>query len=208
MLDPEDQRLALMAICSYALDGEEMQLSGVPAAVFMLTKPNLDTSKKRADSGRIGGKSKADTNQKASKDEAKLKQNPSKDEAIKDKGYRIKDKGQEIKDKDDIPGHKLKFAENVSMTQEQHAKLLVEYGEADTARLVTILDNYKGSSGKRYKDDYKAILSWCVDRLNEEKANSRKPAKINAPPSMHYDGETVKKDMDRLDRIMGANHGS
>jgi hypothetical protein len=44
--------------------------------------------------------------------------------------------------------------------------------------LVEILDNYKGSTGKKYKSDYRAILSWCVDKLNEEK--SRKPKSTQA----------------------------
>lgn len=55
------------------------------------------------------------------------------------------------------------------MTNVQHEKLLAAHGSADTARLIEILDNYKGSTGKTYKDDYRAILSWCVDRLKEER---------------------------------------
>ena len=60
------------------------------------------------------------------------------------------------------------------MTNEEHDKLVSAHGEADTARLIEILDNYKGSTGKRYKSDYRAILSWCVERLEEEKAKAPK----------------------------------
>ncbi len=67
---------------------------------------------------------------------------------------------------------KTKLAEFVSMTEEQHSKLVEKYGAALTARAIEILDNYKGSTGKRYKDDYRTILSWAMaeaqKRTNEE----------------------------------------
>lgn len=73
---------------------------------------------------------------------------------------------------------KVQCAENVSMTNAEYQQLLDTHGPADTKRLVEILDNYKGSTGKKYKSDYRAILSWCVDKLNEEK--SRKPKSTQA----------------------------
>lgn len=63
------------------------------------------------------------------------------------------------------------------MTNAEHQKLLDTHGPADTARLIEILDNYKGSSGKKYKSDYRAILSWVEDRLEEEK--KRQPSSSN-----------------------------
>ena len=67
---------------------------------------------------------------------------------------------------------KVQWADHVAMTEAQHEKLLASYGRADTARLIEILDNYKGSTGKVYRDDYRAILSWCVRRLEEDKARA------------------------------------
>jgi len=64
---------------------------------------------------------------------------------------------------------KIQYAEFVSMTEEEHSKLVSEFGETDTARLVEILNNYKGATGKRYKSDYLAIRNWVISRLNEEK---------------------------------------
>ena len=63
----------------------------------------------------------------------------------------------------------IQYAEFVSMTADEHQKLVDEFGETDTASLIQILDNYKGSSGKKYKSDYRAIRSWCVERLEEQK---------------------------------------
>lgn len=69
------------------------------------------------------------------------------------------------------------------MTNREHEKLLAAHGPADTKRLIEILDNYKGATGKRYASDYRAILSWVVDRLREEKGGqqSRTCATTGAP---------------------------
>ena len=63
---------------------------------------------------------------------------------------------------------KYKYAEFVSLTRDEYAKLCEQFGEAQTNRMIEILDNYKGAKGKRYKSDYRAILTWVVDRYNEE----------------------------------------
>lgn len=63
---------------------------------------------------------------------------------------------------------KIKYGEFVRMTEDEHQKLLEQYGAEMTARMIEVLDNYKGSKGKTYKNDYRAILSWVVERVKEE----------------------------------------
>jgi len=63
---------------------------------------------------------------------------------------------------------KINYAEYVKMTEEQYGKLVEKYGQETAAELIFILDNYKGSKGKTYKDDYRAILSWVVKRHEED----------------------------------------
>lgn len=63
---------------------------------------------------------------------------------------------------------KVKFAEFVQMKQEEFDKLVEQYGEPFAMQCITELDNYKGSSGKKYKSDYRAILNWVVDRVKEK----------------------------------------
>lgn len=63
---------------------------------------------------------------------------------------------------------KYHYAECVTLTREEYAKLCEEYTEDGAKRMIELLDNYKGSVGKRYKSDYRAILNWVVDRYNEE----------------------------------------
>ncbi len=69
---------------------------------------------------------------------------------------------------------KIKYAEFVTMTNAEHEKLVSTHGEIDTQRMIEILDNWKGQEGKTYKSDYRAILSWVVKALEEEKQRSKR----------------------------------
>ena len=81
-----DRAKAYDAICNYALDGKEPDLSGLPdaaAIAFELIKPNLDASKRKAENGKRGatakqekssGKPQANRKQTAGKSEANAKQ--------------------------------------------------------------------------------------------------------------------------------------
>lgn len=73
---------------------------------------------------------------------------------------------------------KIHFAEFVSMTNAEHEKLVSTYGKDFADQCITVLDNYKGSSGKTYKNDYRAILNWVVDKVKQS---------YEAKPSINYD---------------------
>ena len=64
---------------------------------------------------------------------------------------------------------KKAFAEFVTLTDAEYQKLVDLHGEPATKRMITILDNYKGSSGKKYASDYRAILMWVVKKYEEER---------------------------------------
>ena len=70
---------------------------------------------------------------------------------------------------------KKKYADFVSMTEDEYGKLISEYGKEATKRMVEILNNYKGSTGKPYKSDYLAILNWVVKRIKEESPGIIRP---------------------------------
>lgn len=64
---------------------------------------------------------------------------------------------------------KQQYAPFVHMQESEYEALIERTGgEAQAKRCIEILDNYKGSTGKKYKDDYRAICSWVLDRLREE----------------------------------------
>lgn len=52
------------------------------------------------------------------------------------------------------------YAKFVSMTEEEHQKLIEQFGEQGTTEKIESLNLYKGSTGKKYKSDYMTILSW------------------------------------------------
>lgn len=70
--DKEMQADFLLAICEYALNGNPPEETGIIGALFELVKPNLDTSRKRAQAGRVGGEAKrSNTEANAKQNEAK-----------------------------------------------------------------------------------------------------------------------------------------
>lgn len=85
-LPKKDRLLSYEALIEYALNGTVPCLSGTPAAVFTLVRPNLDASRRKAESGKKGGQSRG-------KPKANGKQNENKHDAIKDKGQEIEGQG-------------------------------------------------------------------------------------------------------------------
>lgn len=172
-LTDEEAGQLLRALLLYKRSGEAPPLSGGAFYTFPGEKAKIDRDtysyKKRCETNSINGSKGG----RPAKTEEKRK-NPigfSETEKSQDKE---KEKEKD-KDKDIIPPvspliqPKVQWAENVTMTNDEYKKLLAAHGPADTMRLIEILDNYKGSTGKKYKSDYRAILSWCIDRLEEEK---------------------------------------
>ena len=63
---------------------------------------------------------------------------------------------------------KYKYADYVSLTKDEYAKLCSEYSEDHTKGMIDILNNYKGSKGKKYKSDYLTIRGWVKDSFYEK----------------------------------------
>ena len=102
------------------------------------------------------------TAKKPQKDRKRTAKRPQKDTIKNDKN----DKNDKKNKPPIVP--LLNLAEYVSMTNGEHEKLIATYGKEMTARMIEILDNYKGASGKKYKSDYRAILNWVVGRIKED----------------------------------------
>jgi len=60
---------------------------------------------------------------------------------------------------------KEKYGEYTTLTIVEHKKLVDKYGQSSTEKMIDTLDNYKGAHGKFYKSDYRAILSWVVEKV-------------------------------------------
>ena len=76
--------------------------------------------------------------------------------------YKHKHKTKTKLEKENIKEKDTKFAEAVSMTNDEHTSLIEKYGKEAVDWCIEKLNNYKLSSGKRYKSDYRAILSWVI----------------------------------------------
>ena len=77
--------------------------------------------------------------------------------------------------KEKQPTPKKSYAENVTMTVEEYEKLKERFNGNEIAvkKCIDILDNYKGANGKTYKNDYRAILTWVVDKYEKENPSNK-----------------------------------
>lgn len=101
----EDAYAYIMSILDYGLDGIEPVCTGAAAACFMLARPNLDASIKKAEAGSKGGSTTQAHNEQT---QAPCKQTASTIEATASKpqaeeGSRKKEVGSRIEEVGDIP---------------------------------------------------------------------------------------------------------
>jgi hypothetical protein len=82
-----------------------------------------------------------------------------------------------------VKPEKVKYAEFVHLLPAEYDKLVAEHTEPKVARMIEVLNNYKGSKGKKYASDYMAILNWVVGRVNEEWTRTPPPT---APKGWTY----------------------
>ena len=179
---PLEQAGALfLAIFDYVRDGTIPELE--PAAdmcfAFIVSQFERDkekydeTCRKRAVAGRKGAEATNSKRRQAAAKAANAESDgepeaaPEHPDATAEAGAVTPEPEEKPRRKKQEP-KKVKYGEFVHMTEEEHRKLVEQYGEQQTARMIEILDNYKGSKGKTYKNDYRAILCWVAERVQEE----------------------------------------
>jgi hypothetical protein len=67
-------------------------------------------------------------------------------------------------------------ADTVFLKQEELERLRSEYGDEAAERIIVLLDAYKTNHPKKcseYRDDYKVITSWVIQRYREERASPK-----------------------------------
>lgn len=77
--------------------------------------------------------------------------------------------------------NKKKYAEAVTMTEEEYQKLTQQHTKAFVDKCIEILNNYKLSSGKRYKSDYHTILNWVIERVSKDYPQLDNPVPMQNP---------------------------
>ena len=104
---------------------------------------------------------------------------------------------------------KTKQAEFVFLLELEYEKLVSDYGTVNTEKLIKELDNYKGASGKTYKSDYRAILSWVVKKVLGD--NYHSSSKILNPNLKKFTlkakmGETKSFECENIDEAKKLYH--
>lgn len=94
---------------------------------------------------------------------------------------------------------KIIYADFVSMTETEYQKLVGEHGEPATKKMIEVLDNYKGSKGKKYKSDYRAILNWVVDRVKNDH-----PQLFNKPKKDYNPADEFFAKLEQFEREAGT----
>lgn len=94
---------------------------------------------------------------------------------------------------------KIHFAEFVTMTNAEYEKLVSTYSKKFADQCIKTLDNYKGSSGKKYRSDYRAILSWVVDKVKKDVSKDVVPEWFNEEQDVENVGNN---NLDELDKIL------
>lgn len=87
---------------------------------------------------------------------------------------------------------KKRYADFVTLTEEEYNKLVEQYGTEAVKWCIQKLDNYKGSIGKKYASDYRTILSWVIASYNEEQAKHNQTAQTIPPGGIKLEQQQAK----------------
>ncbi len=81
------------------------------------------------------------------------------------------------------PVEKKKYAEYVELFDSEYDELVQKYGSKIASSCVLTLNNYKHSSGKKYKSDYGAINVWVLDKVLEKAGLTKETAHVKLAKS-------------------------
>ena len=87
-----------------------------------------------------------------------------------------KDKKEKKEKKEESGRTSLGEFGNVSLSQQEHQKLIDRFGNNETARAVEELSAYCRSRGRAYKDYYATLISWC--KRNQEREGSHEQGAV------------------------------
>lgn len=198
---PSDRCAAYDALVNYALYGEEPDLNKAADSValfFEMAKPNLDSSKKKAENGKRGGmaEAKGKREESASKPQAKPKQTASEKENEKE-DEKEREKEKEVENECSIPCPPPPSQKR--FTQERREEMILEalgqHGE-QLRQAVRAWTKYKIEKRDGYQETgYRNLLSQI--RKNAEQYGDDAVADIiSVSMSSNYAGIVF----DRLDR--------
>nr|DAF67715.1 MAG TPA: Protein of unknown function (DUF1376) [Caudoviricetes sp.] len=78
---------------------------------------------------------------------------------------------------------KYKYSDFVTLTHDEYNKLVAEHGEDAVIGMIDILNNWKGSNGKKTKSDYFTIRKWVIDAYFEQQQRNGTYQRQNIAPT-------------------------
>ena len=175
-LTDEQAGKLIKAIYEYVETDKMPQLDSLLEIVIIPFKQNIDRNidkweqikQKRSEAGKIGAEIKKQKQAKqANVNFAKSKETNQAVNVNVNENVNVND-NVNVKDK------KIHFADYVTMTNAEYEKLVSTYSKEFADQCITVLDNYKGANGRKYKSDYRAILSWVIEKVKQEQAKEPK----------------------------------
>lgn len=76
---------------------------------------------------------------------------------------------------------KTKVLEFIELSNSEIESIKMKYGDEAYNFCIETLNNYKGSSGKKYKSDYHTICGWVMTKFNEFKKQNQNGTKHESP---------------------------
>ena len=113
-LNKRDQAAVLLAVCDYALNETEPNLTGAAKAIFILIRPLLDTARRKAEGGMNKGKDEDGEKipQRYDEDNSKIQQRNCEDDANKKKNKKKNKNKNKNKKENEIEGEEKKEKED------------------------------------------------------------------------------------------------
>ena len=172
----------LTALFEYALNGFEMELSGVDKTVFLLVKPQIDANNKRYENGKKGGRNKAKNNQKETKPK------PSNNQDITKAKPNV---NENVNDK------KKKYGEfkHVLLTDAERERLINDFGDVRLKQLIISLDEGIELKGYKYKNHNLALRKWAKNDTG--KGKNVKKTNFSNFKERNYDFDDLEKQLIR-----------
>ena len=147
MRSQRDRLSFLEGILSYALDGMLPEMTPAASSTFILVKPVLDSSRKKARSGKLGG--------------SRGKANPKQSGSEKEEGETEEEKG---KTEEETKERFRAYGEFgwVRLTDGQHERLLAELGAEELERCVRYVDEAAQKTGNKNRwKDWNLVVRSC-----------------------------------------------
>lgn len=181
-LPPDEFKEAVMAICHYAFDGEQDEVTGGAKVAFKLIAPIIDRgekiSAKRSEAGKKGMKNRynktvTNDNKALTNDNKSLTNDNKTITNANGIGIGV---GKGIGKGNIKENTRTKYGEykHVLLSADELAKLNAEYGEEKTQRAIAYLDEYIEYKGAKYKNHYLVMRKWVYKALDEHKEEKPK----------------------------------